>query len=413
MNIMIGSSILAMSHYTAAISGSISFMTWALAGLVFLPTVIGVCQIAQLVNAENGLFSYTEKVFGRFAGYMIGFTTLVGYLFVVTTVISVFREAIMRIFPAFAIASSPFYFSLLFVGIVYLLNILSVKVIAAIQDPLTIFKLSPIILAIVFLPFAYDPSFSFSLAGLPALPSTLSFSLFGFFGFEFATNITRHLQNKNDGSRIMLIAFWLTAALYMLFHFSMFHIMGLENFVNFSAVRYAMFLPLPWPAVKLALASCVEIIAAIAIFSTANGVTFGNTSLMHSMSDAGYLQGKSWFSETNRFGRPWVTVLIYCALVVLFGTFVTEIKTLSGISVSAIFITYLATMISLAVLQHRNGASFGKQAFAVFATITTSVVFAYNFLGVGATLTGCFIAHAPIAVGLLVGYLLYRPEHQF
>ncbi len=407
MNIMIGTAVYGLPHQMAAIAGNASFLSWTIAGLMLLPAVMCISRLSQIVPSSNGFFMYSYQAMGRLPGYIVGMIYMSGYIFASTAILHMFRQAVLKLVPAFTLANNSFQFFALFMMIIFLLNILSVGVIARIQDKLTIIKFSPILLAFLFFPFAIDSGFHITMPEFLSLPQTLSLGLFGFFGFEFTCNIGHHLKNKADGARAIMIGFLSVVACKTLFHFAVLHIMGVENLINMSASSFTKFLPFLSSDFKGYVVGVASYLIFISFFSSANGITLLVSSMLSSMSNNGLVRGASVLSQTNAYSRPWVILLIQCTFITAMGTCFTNVKQLADMTVTALFLTYWITVLALCIIEYQRKSSAWNLNFArVSFVITFGVLVFFLNAAVPAPLTTLSI----LAGCVMFGLLFYKPE---
>ncbi|MBT4595244.1 amino acid permease, partial [bacterium] len=221
MNVMVGTGILFSPSIMAAKAGNASFLAWPLTALIFLPAVFGVSQISKLIPETGGVYIYSTKILGRFAGFVTGMLSIVGYTLATATVVSALRIAMAQNFPTVIMFQSPVAFGIMAIASICMFNLISTQAFGKIQGPATIVKLIPIFLLIAFLPLITRRWLPIVAPDAMSLPSSLTLAIFSYFGFEYACNIGHHLPNKRDISKVIFLAFGGTALIYTLFHFGL------------------------------------------------------------------------------------------------------------------------------------------------------------------------------------------------
>jgi APA family basic amino acid/polyamine antiporter len=414
MNVMAGVGIFAAPGFMSAQAGSISFLAWPITAILFLPTVLGIARISQLLPDGGGIHDYTTQMMGRVPGFLCGMFYYVGYTFATTTVLGIFRKELLTHFPQNQLIGSPAIYFTLLLGLIYLLNVLSIRVINAIQVPAIYLKFTPLFLAILMLPITLTVcDVNVDIADVAKLPNALTFAIFSFFGFEYAVNISRNLVDREKNTpRAIVMAFVGTAILYTLFHFGTVAMMGLENLVKYSANSFPDYLPLSaLPTVKKAVAWTVSLAIRSLYLTSANGMVFGNVALLHGLSEQGLIRCSSYISQVNQFARPWIATLIQCLTILLLGASVTDVSTLASTTNFAVLIVLSLTM--WALFRAASIKSLPQaRALAVAGLVSAIGMLGYSWLKMGIDNAARLSAVTPLMIAIAFAMFLYQPKKE-
>lgn len=96
INIIVGAGILFSPAPMAALAGSVSFLAWALVGLLVFPVIWSIAQAPRAFPGEGGFYNYCTKGINPTAGFVAQWAYLLGYLGTATTMLIVIREALVN-----------------------------------------------------------------------------------------------------------------------------------------------------------------------------------------------------------------------------------------------------------------------------------------------------------------------------
>ncbi|MEH7010343.1 APC family permease [Neobacillus niacini] len=187
----------------------------ALIGMLF--TAVSYGKLVRVFPQAGSAYTYTQKAINRHLGFLVGWSSLLDYLFLPMVNALLTKLYLNALFP-----SVPDYiWVLLFVGIVTLLNLRSVNVLANFN---TLFVLVQILIMVVFIilvikglnagegtgtVFSMQPFFVEGM-NIPILITGATILCFSFLGFDAVTTLSEETPNpeKTIPKAILLTALW-------------------------------------------------------------------------------------------------------------------------------------------------------------------------------------------------------------
>lgn len=410
MNIMVGAGILAVPSIITAAAGDIGILAWGVA-LVFLPIVLSVMRLSQLIDRDGGVYAYSAAALGRLPGFIGGSLYYFGYTFAATAVLSLLRPLMLAAFPDVFVLQNLFAYYAVAMSIIATLNLVSLSISNAISIPAIYLKFSPLLLVIASFPFASAYPISFDLSKLGALPGALTMTIFCFLGFEYALAIGKDIANREKNGPLAVIgAFLCTTGLYILFHVGLLKLMGAHNLITDGVSNFANFMPIQSIMIKSGVAILVAFAIKLAYISSANGMTYGNVSTLYGLAKDGLLKFSNTLSITNSNNRPVVAGFIQFAMIYALGTLVTNVVALANLTNLAVLLVFvLSTLALLATLKKQATCSAVDWIIGVLGFIASSGLAGYSFWSLGATWAERAWAVSPLAGPVILSLLMYKP----
>lgn len=413
MNIMVGAAILAAPSIITSAAGDMGIFAWAVS-LVFLPVVLSIMRLTQLVSKDGGIYAYAQDSLGRIAAYLGGSLYYFGYTFAAAAVISLLRMLLLSPFPEIFFIKNIFAFYGVAIAIIATLNLVSLSVMSAIQIPAILLKFTPLLIVIALFPFASGADFVFDLSKLALLPKSqaaLTMTIFGFMGFEYSLSLNRYIENREvNAPRAVIGAFLCTAIVYVLFHFGLLRLMGSSNLVALGATGAPAFLPINSIAMKGAIAALIGLAIKLSYASSANGMITGNIETFYGLAKDGLLRCANFFTVTNKNGRPLTSGILQFIVVFILGTLVSNPTTLASLTNIAVLMVFLLLTVALiSVLREQNAPSFADQIIAYTGFMASAGLVTYSFILLGSTWSQRLNSILPLAACVLVSFIMYKP----
>ena len=406
INIMVGSAIFAFPSLMTGIAGNASFISWGIMALLFLPLVICVAQLSKLFPGSGGFYTYTKMGLGKEAGYLSGWLYVVGYTFAVVLEGLALRHVLLSRCLHINLIDNAIVFNFLFISALVLFNMLSLKALSRSLSLFTICKIVPLVILILFIPFIINPGFTISGSEISALPFALPWAIFGYFGFEYCCSISQHIENsEKNGSRAIIIGFIVTALIYMLFHFGLLNLMGAQKLTECGASAYASFLSVPIPYLKEFINFLIPLASILAIYATAAGLLNATTEILYAMVGENLFYKSQALSLTNRYGRPYILLLVQGLAVFIILNLIPNIDIVTGLCNVGVFLFYLLPFISLLVLQRKMVAQ-RKTSLTILAIFIIVGLILYNWLLMGNTITERLLYTALLCSVIGAGFLI-------
>ncbi len=420
INIMVGSGILFGPGVMAGVSGNASFLTWLMVAFIFLPIVLCTVELSRMCPGSGGFYAYAKKSLGERAGYWSGWMYIIGYTFAAAMETLALRKTLIDAYNLDWpwLTNNPIYFNIIAITIFMGINFLSLKIFSKILNSITIAKMIPLLALIALIPFVFSCSFNITSHEISLLPLSLSMAIFSFFGFEYCTSISHHIENSERNAPLaILVGFFITALLYTLFHFGALNLMGVHYLTELGAPAFAEFINLPIPFLKGILSILIPAASVIALFGAANGVINSNSSMLYAMAEANLFNRSSAFTKTTPAGRPFIMILIQglaVFLITIGATYATNnlnqaILIVSNLCISGVFISFILPFISLMIVQYENKKHHHIAMTVIGLIAVISLVF-YSLYSLAPTMYERFVLAIPLLALFALGALIAKQK---
>lgn len=356
INLMVGAGIYFMPPLMAAAAGNISYLGWSLVGIIFLPVVMSIATIARLLPGQGSFFRYASKGMNNTIGFFSGWMYFLGYTAIGAMQILALQDELSRGLGLTWVTRHSLLFSIVFIGILCMLNMGELRVIGILQNYITIFKLLPLFIIILFLiPFGSTANIMPLNTNLSNISWTIPFALFGFWGFETCASMSHRIRGDNaNASRAILIGFFSTVAIYTLVHFSLIAIMGSTILQSNGVAHFSEALATITPRG----AYIVRILVQASILSAYVNAIFGaltaNGFLLSAMANENLLYGAGVLKKQNRSQQPIYAICFQGALMVLLSVLIHDKTPLTALGNIGLIIPFTLTLLSLMLIQLRS-----------------------------------------------------------
>lgn len=407
INIIVGSFIFVAPQRMAVMAGSMSFLSWVLAGILLLPIVLIVAQAARVFPGEGGFYLYCKTGLNETAGFLSIWAYLLGYLGTAGTITVIIRERLVSQAGISAFEQHPYLFYAGFIILLSLLNLLSIELISKIQSFVTLLKLTPLFIVAGLIIFYWNPTITYSASNLAGLGATLPLAFFGFYGFESCCSISHMIKGgSTQASRVMLLAFGVTVVLYTIYHLGVLNMMGTDNLIAFGSGAFPNFLGLsPYAAESLMLFIACAIM--LSLLNTTYGAALTNITNLATLSSQRSILGARLLAKRTSNGTPINAVILHgivlFALVALIGH-VTILNSITNFGVGTAILLVLVTMI--AYNAQRKNILMLLITCAGMCSLTA--LFYYSWLQAGDDTAMRFLYLTPFLVGFPAGWIMYK-----
>ena len=376
-NLVVGSIIGADIYVAAALGakllGPASILVWLLAGLIAIVIALAFSHCAAILPRVGGPYAYTRDVAGPFKGFLVGWSLLLAEWFSLAVFPVAFTQYFLSFLPGLS-TTAQVLLKGLFIGIIFLTNVVGVKMAGKFNDLLTIGKLGPLLLLtgaglafIVFYSQVTLARFQPFFVGDPAnIGQALVLIFWAYAGFELSTLPADEIQDAHRtipkaiaAGMFIVIAFYLTT-----------------NFVIIANVDQRALTSSPAPLTVAAanifgvlpgLSSLGALIIAagalVSIMGADESGTIGTSRLAFAMSIDGLLP-RAFSRLHTTFHTPYIGLALICST----AFFASVIGTLSDLINSSVFLlsfTYLATGISAILLERKYRVGLGRRGIVV------------------------------------------------
>jgi basic amino acid/polyamine antiporter, APA family len=372
-NLVVGSIIGADIYVAAALGarllGPASILVWVLAGLIAVVIALSFSHCAAILPKVGGPYVYTKDVAGPFKGFLVGWSLLLAEWFSLAVFPVAFTQYFLSFLPGLS-ATDQVLLKGLFIGIIFLTNVVGVKMAGKFNDLLTIAKLGPLLLLtgaglvfIVLQPQITLARFHPFFVGSPAnIGQALVLIFWAYAGFELSTLPADEIQ---DARRTIPRAIAAGMFIVMVFYLT-------TNFVIIANVDQKALSSSPAPLTIAAanifgvlpgLASLGALIVAagalISIMGADESGTIGTSRLAFAMSIDGLLP-RVFSRLHSSFHTPYIGLALICTTAFVASV----IGTMSDLINSSVFLlsfTYLATGISAILLERKYQIGSGRR----------------------------------------------------
>lgn len=415
INIMVGAGIFKYSQLTTQQAGYASFLGWPIVALIFLPVVLSIATISRMFPGQGSFYAYAKNLINPTVGFASGWLFFSAYVSTSSILALAFRETILGIIANNLGINVPIIlFNIIFVSIVTLLSFLSLNFFSKLQNTGTILKIIPLIFVIAIFIFYLNPNFKITTSDLANVPSVIPYALFGYWGFECCCAISHLISGrKSNAATAILLAFGLTALIYTAFHFGLLNIMGQENLSKYGVIGVVNFLSMP-VAIKLIVSFFFSFAVATVFLFSVFGMFTVNSSTLQALADENLLPCSNQLKKVNKFGRPWIAILVQGFLTFAIITLTDNIPLLNTNTNIGILSIFFITLFALLRLQIKN-KSYGQMFVTILAFASCSL-FMYNTLsGAGADFLSIFTRSLPIIIAFVLGmtgYFIVRKQNK-
>jgi len=238
-NLVVGAIVGADVYIVASLGsqylGPASLVAWVVAGVIAIIIALNFAECATLVPRVGGAYAYAHKVWGDFAGFVVGWAMWVAEVAALAVFPVAFVRYLTYFFPTLTTVQGAVV-KVLFIAAITFVNVRGTKLAGRANDVLTIAKLSPLLLLIVIglLYMALNPAATYA-NFVPFTP--LGFGNFGvalvlifwaYAGFELAVVPSNEVE---DPTRTIPKAIIVGMAIVTLFYL-------LTNFVIVGVVHW-------------------------------------------------------------------------------------------------------------------------------------------------------------------------------
>jgi amino acid transporter len=409
INVMVGGGILFGPAPMAAIAGSWSFLGWLVVAFIYLPIVLSITRMAEVFPTDGGLASYCKQGLGDFLGFCGGWIYFLGYAASAATLLSVYRAYLQLKWPGFFLFQNPYLFFAFAVAVLVYLNNLRVTVMADLQSYLTVIKLLPVLLAVILLPFFASGTLSFSLGELQMLPWSLTYAIFGFLGFEFCASLTDTIEGGAPQARKAILGgFLAVSAIYIIFHYSLLNIMGVQGLVANTAAGYPLFVAKKFAFLGSFLIPLISLTTVITYFNSSNGLMTLDGFVLSGIAKGKQIRFAETLDQRNRNDRPYVAVAVAAMFIYALGVFVPSTHILAAVTNFGVTLTFLLANLSLWLADNRATAV--NKFINLLAMLFLILLLIYHFSVVGDTMALRLQNLSLLFLAAIAGLLLYRPR---
>ena len=220
-------------------STSMTLFVWILAGLISIASGLTVSEIAASLKI-NGAIKYLDYTYGRVWGFLFGWAQMIVYFPAqIGALSSIFGVQFVSLFGIEAKYSNLI--AILLVIFLLGINLIGTKFSSKMQSVITVLKIIPIALIIIWGLFNSDkipaPILPLTVGAGHSFPGAISqgllSALFAFEGWIVVTNLANEVKNpEKDLSRAIILGLSAITLIYVLINYTFMTVLPIDQLVN-------------------------------------------------------------------------------------------------------------------------------------------------------------------------------------
>jgi APA family basic amino acid/polyamine antiporter len=379
INFSIGAGIYAIPAIIGIQLGSAGITGLLFGAIMFAAIILCYVEIGSNIKVNGGSYAYVEAAFGPFAGFIVNWLFFFGWgILGDAAVMNVVADSLSVLAPSF---QSPIMRSMLFLFLIssmVIVNVYNSKLSIRLVELITIVKLIPLLLLIIFGFGKIHPE-NLHWSNLPSFQhfdQTALIIFFAFAGFETSLNISGEIKNpERTIPRGIFAGGILVILIYILIQCVTYGILGpgISTFKDAPLAAVAEKIFGSRGSIFLLLAAALSGLASV------SGDVLASSRLLYAGAIDGFFP-KPLGKIHSKFGTPFWAVITYATLIFLLsisGGF----KQLAVLASGALLLIYMAVV--LAVIKFRFKKKIVKGSFKIpggilvpcFALLTIAYVF--------------------------------------
>jgi amino acid transporter len=343
LNTMIGGGLFVNPKQLALNAAALSPLGYLLAALLMLPLILSIAELARLQPVSGGLYVYSKTYINQFAGFLSGWsyflsksTSAAFLLYTVGTFFSRHLTILDGVPPLVVATTLILFFTTL--------HIIGISIRSKIQYLFSAMKFTPLI-------FGFTAGFiTFDSANLNIVPAEFSLAtlstilpvcIYALIGFEIICSIGSFIENPvRNIQRTILIAFTFVSCAAIFFQLAMFGALGASLS---SAAEPMLSLGLQFVGEHIWLAKIMNGLVFASISGGAFFMLGSNCWNLHTLAANNHLPFKNLLTKLNRWGSPWIALLLQAATSITMVAITTEQLALQNMVVFGLFSTFLVS----------------------------------------------------------------------
>ena len=376
VNIVVGAGIFVIPALIAETMGSASLIAYLICGILISLIMLCFAEAGSKVTNSGGGYTYVETAFGKYPGFLVAVFYIVGGILADATVANALVDIVGSSFPVFAGEKMRLLFLFLIFGFLAFINVIGIKQGIGLVKLLTVGKLFPLLVLIIF--GWKDVSIS-NLAfesgiGLKDLGEACLLLFFAFQGGDVALIVGGEIKNPSRNiPKGIFIGIGGVLVVYMF-------IQTITQGVLGDQLQYFQEAPLAETA-KVVFGSIgftlLFVGAAISMFGNLSGEVLNISRMLFSVSRDRVIPTAFFSKIHHQYLTPYVAIITYAFagfIIASIGGF----RALINIATAALLINYLGVVLSVIQLRRIKKAS--PKEFTIPGGITVPIISALIIL---------------------------------
>lgn len=315
INIMLGTGIFANTVVLAKFSEALSVLSYIIICVLMLPLVLSIAKLSE-IYPDGGFYAYCKNEISTFAGFFASWAYLTGKLASGAFMAHVSLALLQKLIPALG-NINLFLIEVVVISIFIMLNMLNIKTSGKIQTGFTILKLIPIIFAIFFGLFLFDPS-NFASANRiwEGIPTSLPILFYAAMGVEAACLLSSKIENPSKNApKAILFSYFIAISVMTVYQFVVYGALGRILSSITQTPEYLQTFPVflqklipAMPTVGLYITAILHIAIAASALGGSYGIMFSNTWNLHTLAKNNHTFFSKFFASLNRHAIPYACV---------------------------------------------------------------------------------------------------------
>lgn len=372
VNIVVGAGFFIAVEQNGVALGSLAPLMWLACGLLLLPLVNALAQLALKYPKAGGIYVFSSEALGGFWGLMSGWGYYIGTAAANAVVVHSFCKAVLMIAPIGAFFTqyqlAPAWCDVIVVVVFTLFNLRNFEFLERAQLAFTALKLLPILAILAALPvlFSFDNLVGSGLR-YDGIMSSLPGMLFAFIGIEASCSVMDQIKDsKKNAARVIFISFAVIALIYAALQAALLSMHGAGTGDPFMTIPTKLFPVGSFAATWLGNSIHLGLLASF-MAGFYGMFYFNNWNLCTMAKEVGIKQVR-FLTRLNAAGVPWVAVLVQSVLVLALILGVANQNYVVAMSCAGTAIAYVLSAIAFYAL---------TRSFAGILAIASCGVFLY------------------------------------
>jgi amino acid transporter len=349
INIVIGAGFFLSVQKISIASGPLAPLAWLLCGLLLLPLVNALAQLAQKYPRAGGIYIFSRDILGETWGMTSGWAYYVGTAAANAAVGHALTEATVALCGLGPLLVHHHVPMLVCDGVMIvifaLFSLRNIDFLERAQLLFTGLKLLPITIMLIGLPVLFS---SQNLIAAPihfgSLMPQLPLVLFSFIGIEACCSVMDKIENsKKDAARLIFVSFAGIVSVYAVLQLMTLGIHGtavIDPFLSLPGMLFAH------SGLIAALSYIIHIGLLASFLAGFYGVFYFNNWNLYTMANETKIKQVALLTKMNKAQVPWIAVLVQAALIIGFLAIADDVGTLYVMAGVGTVLSYLFTAVS-------------------------------------------------------------------
>lgn len=418
LNVMFGAGIFINTVTLARLAGFFGFFSYVVVALLLVPLILATAALLRLYP-DGGFYAYAAKSMHPLVGFISAWAYFTGKLASAALLVHVFSSLMSSILGIGT--NYILFFDALIIVLFAWLNLLRMKTGRTIMYTFMVFKIMPILFAIISCLYLYKhwsiPPQTLLWSGIP---TAIPLVLFAFTGFEACCSISGSLENaEKNGPRVIFLTYGLVVGITILYQLFFFLAAGtsLMAQTSYLDVFPTLFRTLSLDGFFITphLVSLLHIALACASLGGSYGILFSNHWNLYALAKHNHTFFSSWLTRLNAHSIPSACIVVEACLSIFYLYFTQgTVVILQQLSVLGSAIAYTLSVCGLLTISYQRNLFSNKLIgwLALMSCLLFVGASIRNFYLNGLTALYLFVALLVFGLGMFVSTRLFGKSFQ-